>query len=93
MADIEKTEAKASDKAVEKKTEKKPAKNKVSFGEKVKKFFRDYKSELKKIVWSTPQQTLNNTILVAVSVVVVGVCVSLLDLAFNAGLTALGRII
>ena len=94
MADIEKKEgasAKKADNGADKPT---PAKkNKPSLKEKLGKFFRDYKSELKKVVWSTPQQTLNNTILVAVSVVITSVCIGLLDFAFSTGLTALGRLI
>ncbi|MCI8388106.1 MAG: preprotein translocase subunit SecE [Clostridiales bacterium] len=91
MAEKEKKEA-----AVEKKTDSKPApakKNKVPFTQKVGKFFREYKSELKKVVWATPQQTLNNTILVAVSVVITSVCIGVLDFAFSTGLTALGKLI
>ena len=68
-------------------------KNKPKLTERIARFFREYRSELKKVVWSTPQQTLNNTILVAVSVVVTSVCIGILDFAFSTGLTALGRLI
>ena len=91
MADIEKNEVAASAKA-----ESKPApakKNKVPFTQKVGKFFREYKSELKKVVWATPKQTLNNTILVAVSVIITGVCIGVLDFAFSTGLNTLGKLI
>ena len=71
MADTEKktevAEAKADKPAKADKSV--PAKKKDSFGKRTAKFFREYKSELKKVVWSTPKQTLNNTILVAVSVI------------------------
>ena len=92
MADIEKKDAQAID---EKKTDKKPAakKDKPSFFEKVKKFWREYKSELKKVVWLSPKQTLNNTVLVIVAVAVVSVFIGLLDLAFSTGLVALGKLI
>lgn len=92
MAEKEKKEAAVE----EKKTDSKPApakKNKVPFTQKVAKFFREYKSELKKVVWATPQQTLNNTILVAVAVVITSVCIGVLDFAFSTGLTALGKLI
>ena len=92
MADIEKKEAAPAKKA----DTDKPAptkKNKPKLTERVARFFREYRSELKKVVWSTPQQTLNNTILVAVSVVVTSVCIGILDFAFSTGLTALGRLI
>lgn len=99
MADTEKTGAtNAAENAVKaaEKTDKKPVpekKNKVSLGQKIGKFLRDYKSELKKVVWATPQQTLNNTILVAVATIVVSVCIGVLDFAFSTGLTALGKLI
>ena len=37
---------------------------------KVKKYFRELRSELKKVVWPTPQQVLKNTAIVACCVVV-----------------------
>ena len=95
MADTEKktevAEAKADKPAKADKSV--PAKKKDSLGKRTAKFFREYKSELKKVVWSTPKQTLNNTILVAVSVIVVSLGVGILDFAFSAGLTALGKLI
>ena len=98
MADIEKTEktevtaatapAKTEKKAVEKAEKKKP-----SLGARIGKFFREYKSELKKVVWATKEQTLNNFVLVIVSVVITSVCIGILDLVFNSGITALGNLI
>ena len=38
------------------------------------KFFRDTKSELKKVVYPTPKQMVNNTLVVLLCVLVVGVC-------------------
>ena len=68
-------------------------KDKESFGKRTAKFFREYRSELKKVVWSTPSQTLNNTILVAVSVVVVSIGVGILDFAFYRGLSGIRELI
>ncbi len=86
MAEIEKTEAKTS--------EKKPAKkDKPSFVERVKKFWREYKSELKKVVWASRELTLKNTLIVAVAVVIVGACIGLLDFAFSTGVVELGKLI
>ncbi len=34
---------------------------KLSFKERTKKWFRDMKSELKKVVWPTPKQVMKNT--------------------------------
>lgn len=95
MADIEKTEETAvenSDKA-DKKPAEKTEKKKPSLGQRIGKFFREYKSELKKVVWATKEQTLNNFVLVAVAVVITSVCIGLLDLVFNSGITALGNLI
>jgi len=88
MADLEKK----NDAAPEKKDEqKKPAKkNKVKLGERIKKFFRDYKSELKKIVWCPWKQVKNNTVVVIVIVVLTGAAIGVLDFGFGKTITALG---
>ena len=39
---------------------------------KVAKYFRELRSELKKVVWPTPQQVLKNAVIVAGCVVAVG---------------------
>ncbi len=88
MAEIEKTEA-----AAEKKTEKKPVKDKPSIFARIAKFFRDYRAELKKVTWSSKEDTVKNTIVVAVTVVIAGVVIGLLDLVFSSGLSALGNLI
>ena len=44
-----------------------------------KKFFREIKSELKKVVWPTPQQVLKNALVVAACVLVVGIFIWLFD--------------
>ena len=46
-------------------------------------FFKDFKAELKRVVWPTPKQLLNSTIAVITIVLVVGVLVLLLDLGFD----------
>ena len=52
-------------------------------------YFRELKSELKKVVWSTPQQVLKNTLIVIAAVLVVGVFVWLFDFVANFGITKL----
>ena len=42
-------------------------------------YFRELKSELKKVVWSTPQQVLKNALFVVACVLIVGVFVWLFD--------------
>ena len=45
------------------------------------KYFRELKSELKKVVWPTPKQLLKNALIVVVCVIIVGIFVILFDLA------------
>ena len=52
--------------------------------EKVKKhFFKDFKAELKRVVWPTPKQLLNSTIAVITIVLTIGIIVFVLDLGFE----------
>ena len=44
-------------------------------------YFRELRSELKKVVWSTPKQVLKNALVVVGCVLVVGVFVWLFDYA------------
>ena len=66
---------------------------KAGFFKRVGKWFREMKSELKKVVWATRESTLKNTLIVAVAVVVVGVCIGILDFAFSSGIVALGKLL
>ncbi len=54
-------------------------KTKVSFGERVKKFFKDYKSEFKKISWPSKQDTTKKTITVIIAIAIIGICIFLVD--------------
>ena len=54
----------------------------VRAGRWIKKWFRDLVSESKKVVWPTWKQVLNNTLIVIVCILVVGVFVWVLDIAF-----------
>ena len=56
---------------------------------KVRKYFRELKSELKKVVWSTPKQVAKNTLIVIACVLVVGVFVWMFDFVANLGITKL----
>ncbi len=59
---------------------------------KVKKFFKDYKSEFKKIVWPDKKDTLKQSGVVIVSIIIVGVAVFLLDTGFFKAIQALGEL-
>lgn len=47
-------------------------------------FMKSFKAEIKKVVWPTPKQLLNNTIAVLVIVVVIAIIVFVLDFSFEA---------
>lgn len=57
--------------------------------ESISRYFRETKAELKKIVWPTPNQVFNNTIVVIVAILVVGVFIWVLDALTTSGFTAL----
>ena len=61
----------------------------VSTWNKTKKFFREIKSELKKVVWPTKEQVLKNALVVAGCVLVVGVFIWLFDFFAQVSITAL----
>ena len=46
-------------------------------------FFKDFKAELKKVMWPTPKQVLNNTTAVITIVLITAAIVFVLDVAFE----------
>ena len=56
---------------------------------KICKYFRELRSELKKVVWSSPKQVAKNTLIVLACVLVVGVFVWVFDFVANYGITTL----
>ena len=51
---------------------------------KVKKhFFKDFKAELKKVIWPTPKQLVNNTVAVITIVLITAAIVFVLDVVFD----------
>ncbi len=63
---------------------------KPGFGEKVKKFFKDYKNEFKKITWPTVRDTNKNFLLVIVATAVVGAVIFGLDFGLRELFNLLG---
>ncbi|MDD6643454.1 MAG: preprotein translocase subunit SecE [Firmicutes bacterium] len=51
----------------------------VRTGSRIARWFREMKSELKKVVWPSGKQLVNNTLIVLAAVLVVGVIVCLFD--------------
>jgi len=78
------SEKKTADKKAEKKPEKKP-----SVFAKIAKYFRECRSEIKKIVWPTPKATFKNVGIVLSVLVIVGLFIYGLD----TGLIALLKLI
>ena len=101
MADLENKEAvveeeknTAEKKLKKDKTKKSAAKKEKKKGEnKIKKFLRDYKSEIKKIVWCSPKLTFKYTGLVLVSIVIVGAVIGGLDFVFSKFIMFLGTLV
>ena len=59
---------------------KKESENKVK-----KHFFKDFKAELKKVIWPTPKQLVNNTVAVVTIVLITAAIVFVLDVVFDMG--------
>ena len=55
----------------------------------IRRYFRELRSELKKVVWPTPQQVLKNTAIVVGCVIAVGVFIWLFDFVASIGIDAL----
>ena len=49
-------------------------------------YFREVKSEMKKVVWPSRKQVVNNTIVVIAAVLVIGIIIWVLDAVFQFGL-------
>ena len=48
-------------------------------GKRISRWFREMKSELKKVVWPTKSQMVNNTVIVLVCTLIVGICIWVFD--------------
>ena len=73
-----------------------PAKKKENpfkaIGAKIKKFFKDFKGEWKKVTWPSGKTVLNQSIVVIVIVAIVGVAVLGVDTGLSAIIDALVRL-
>ena len=55
----------------------------------IRRYFRELRSELKKVVWPTPQQVLKNALVVVCCVIAVGLFIWLFDFVAQVGINAL----
>lgn len=93
-ADIKPEKAKGASAAKAKAEDKKPEKkNKLKFKEAASKFFREYKSELKKIIWYSREQTAKSTVIVVISIVAISAVIGGLDFLFAKALLWIGKLV
>ena len=62
---------------------KKDKKDKKDNSKNKKSFLKDFKAELRRVVWPTPKQLVNNTVAVITIVLITAAIVFILDLAFE----------
>lgn len=58
-------------------------------GERIARYLREMRSELKKVVWPSRKQLTNNSIVVVVSVIAVGIVIAGFDVVCNTVLSKL----
>lgn len=80
--ETELTEAKT-EKADKKAKDKKAKDKKPGLGAKIKAGWKNYIGEVKKITWPTFGQTMNNTVVVIISMIVMGIFTASLDVVFQ----------
>lgn len=73
-------------------TEKKPNIFK-RMGTRIAKFWRDFRSEMKKVVWMSGSELRKNAVLVLVSVVVFTLVLGLVDFGLSWAINALGSLV
>ena len=76
-------------KTEKKKDTKAEKKSKPGFFARIGKWFKEMKSELKKVQWPTRKQTINNTVIVIVCCIIVGICIWVFDALAGSVITAL----
>ena len=64
-------------------------KTKVGFFGRISKWMRELKSELKKVQWPSSKQTVNNTIIVIVCVIIVSAFIWIFDALSNGVISAI----
>jgi len=91
---VEKNEKTATEKTTEQTGSKTPAKRKIKGSNRFAKWFREMRSELKKVVWPTPKQIVNNTFVALTVMAVSAIAIWLLDqvgLQIFQAILAIGR--
>lgn len=65
--------------------------NDVSFLKRIQKTFKDMKGEMKKVVWPSKKQVINNSGIVIVVVLITGTAIGLVDFLLKLGVDLLLR--
>jgi preprotein translocase SecE subunit len=68
------------------------SRTKTKLGQKIAKFFRDYKSEISKISWYSPKETAKATGIVLVFIIGLAVAIGVLDFLFTQGIKLLAQL-
>lgn len=58
-------------------------------GQKISKFYKDYRSEFKKLIWPTREQLVKNSAVVLLSIIIVGAFLAALDFGLTKGIYGL----
>lgn len=83
LKEAEKSKASASSKSEKKSGDKAPKKKRF------RKFWKDFRGELKKIIWPDFKTVMKNTGIVLITVIVIGAMVWVLDFLLSSGVTGL----
>ncbi len=62
-------------------------------GARIAKFWRDFRSEMKKVVWMSGSDLRKNSILVITAVIVISVVIGVIDFGLSQAINALGKIV
>ncbi|MBQ4036829.1 MAG: preprotein translocase subunit SecE [Clostridia bacterium] len=89
MAEEKKISAQAPEKTPEKKAKKS---SKPGLFKRIGNFFKEYRSELKKVTWYPLARVIHDTGIVVVALAICGVIIGLLDLLFTQIILLLGQI-
>lgn len=55
---------------------------------KLAKFFRETKSEVKKVTWPSKKQLIHNTLIILAFIIITGIILAICDMAFSSGMSA-----
>ncbi len=58
-------------------------------GNRIVRFFKEVKSEMKKVVWPSKKQVIKNSLIVIAAVILIGIVIWALDIFFSFGLELL----